>query len=452
MNCNSYKKESSESNYISWKEHTIDDYELSGNKISGGDGLVMADIDMDGFEDIISVHESDWKYDGIPRGHLRIAFGSNDPDIFYLTTIGEGQEVGGIEDVAVVDLNKDGFLDIIAACELSHITYFENPGKNIRTHYWKRLIPEITKNRGSFIRVFTADLNKDGQSEIITANKGSQAGYAKGATPKPISYFEIIGNPLNNSSWKETVLLNVLVPINAQPIDIDNDGDLDILVGSRGENRIVLMENISQDSIQFQAHNINISKIANLNLPNVEVSGFNLDFYDINKDTLLDIIIKDNQENLIWLEQPPIFSKEWIPHNIGSISPDILVGFVTADINGNQLMDIIVGSYSKGARTKDGNVTVNDHLGSLAWFEQPTNLSKKWIFHPIVRRKRGMYDKFIAYDMDKDGDLDFVYTRGNSHPFDGVYWIEQIRSKENPTVFFKSERIKDSEKMPFINQ
>ena len=43
--------------YISWVEHRIDDEQINGGiPLRGGDGLVMADIDLDGFMDIASVH------------------------------------------------------------------------------------------------------------------------------------------------------------------------------------------------------------------------------------------------------------------------------------------------------------------------------------------------------------------------------------------------------------
>ena len=38
--------------YISWREHIIDAARAAGVPFSGSDGLVMGDIDRDGFEDV----------------------------------------------------------------------------------------------------------------------------------------------------------------------------------------------------------------------------------------------------------------------------------------------------------------------------------------------------------------------------------------------------------------
>ncbi len=54
------------------------------------------------------------------------------------------------------------------------------------------------------------------------------------------------------------------------------------------------------------------------------------------------------------------------------------------------------------------NVGKNDALGRIGWFEHPGDATGTWTRHDISRRKRGMYDKFIARDLDADGDTDFV--------------------------------------------
>ena len=60
---------------------------------------------------------------------------------------------------------------------------------------------------------------------------------------------------------------------------------------------------------------------------------------------------------------------------------------------------------------------------------------------------RGMFDQFIARDMDGDGDTDLVGTRGNSGRLDGVFWLEQVRSAQ-PRAAFAPARAQESRPLP----
>lgn len=85
--------------------------------------------------------------------------------------------------------------------------------------------------------------------------------------------------------------------------------------------------------------------------------------------------------------------------------------------------------------------------GRAAWFQNPGRVVADWERHDISRRVRGMYDGFIAWDMDNDGDLDIVTTRGNSGHYDGVLWLEQVRSTA-PDKAFSPARNSDSRALP----
>ncbi|MDA2930701.1 hypothetical protein MYX84_12280 [Acidobacteria bacterium AH-259-O06] len=69
--------------------------------------------------------------------------------------------------------------------------------------------------------------------------------------------------------WKEHVLTRVVVPINSRPVDLDGDGDLDILGGSRYESRIFWFENLGQEEIRFRERRGAISTIGALLQPTI---------------------------------------------------------------------------------------------------------------------------------------------------------------------------------------
>ena len=453
--------------YISWREHRIDDEEFSGGvPIRGGDGIAIDDIDGDGLEDLVTAHED--------SNHIRIAFSNGSPDEWMLRTIAEGESAGAVEDVALIDLNHDGYLDVVAACEDAHLVYLQNPGEQARTGQWKALIPEFSRGRGSWVRVFAADIDGDGRAELTGANKGTadvvrlEAGDAdNGAT----SLIRVVGNPLDSTSWQETVLYQEGVPNTALPVDIDGDGDIDVIAAKRIRQQVVIIENLSvgeQGEVRTQVNPIEI-------LPGFDApagwrglsNAFHADIADINSDGHLDILVNVleladdpgfRHAGLGWLMQGESLDAPWVFHRIGNTLPDWVIGIHVTDIDGDGDQDVVTGGYS-GINIIDGtysgasrdfddpSVTAASSVGRIAWFENPGNVSGAWLRHDVSRRTRGMFDMYVSRDLDGDGDIDLISTRGNSGEYDGVFWLEQVRTTA-PAPSFTPARAVESRALP----
>lgn len=458
--------------FISWVEHRIDDEQINGGiPIRGGDGLAVFDLDQDGFADIVSVHED--------SNHLRVAFSGGPSKTWELKTLAQGTDVGAIEDVAIGDINGDGWPDIVAACEEAHLIYLQNPGAASRTAEWERLIPLITQGRGSWLRVFIADLNGDGQNDIMAANKGSSdiIDPSLPTSARPSSLFRIVGNPLNNSAWQEQEISREIVPNTAMPVDIDRDGDLDVLTAGRLTQTLFIQENLGTDhsgQISVQTRPIKID--AGLPVPpdwSARSSAFQNAFADLDADGRDDLILAVYETpadipgtplmaGLAWLKQPASLDQPWTYYPIGQMHPDVVIGIGMADIDEDGDLDAIVGGYSglnivKGGYSgasrdyDDVGVTASSTTGRIAWFENPGDARQSWTRHDISRRVRGMYDDFIPRDMDGDGDVDFISTRGNSGEFDGVFWLEQVRHAEPEKAFTPAHDL-DSKALPLPPQ
>ena len=453
--------------YISWREHRIDDEGINGGiSIRGGDGIAAGDIDGDGLEDFVTAHED--------SNHIRIAFSNGSTEEWVLRTVAEGKSAGAVEDVALIDLNNDGYLDIVAACEDAHLLYLQNPGQQARVGEWKALIPEFSRGRGSWLRVFAADIDGDGSTDLTAANKGTadvvrlDAGDTdNGAT----SLIRVVGDPLDSTSWEETVLYQKGVPNTALPVDIDGDGDIDVIAAKRVRQQIVVIENqgvSKRGVVKTKTKPIQI-------LPGFDVpagwrglsNAFHADMADINADGRLDLLVNVleladdplfRHAGLGWLEQGENLDDPWIFHRIGNTLPDWVIGIHITDIDGDGDQDVVTGGYSginiiEGAYSgasrdfDDPSVTPASSVGRIAWFENPGNIRNRWLRHDVSRRTRGMFDMYVSRDLDGDGDMDLIATRGNSGEFDGVFWLEQIRSK-TPAPSFIPARKAESRPLP----
>ncbi len=430
--------------YISWQEHLIDDETLGGSvPVRGGDGLRMADLDHDDVLDMISIHGK--------SSYVRVVFGSDDVDTWFRLSLAEGDEVREPRDLAVGDLNGDGFADAVVACGTGHLLYLENPGGIVRGFRWGRVIPAATTGRGSFDRVSLADLDGDGRPDVLAVNGGEGRGSIADTTGPGISWFTLPPDPLEGEAWSEHVVLKNEQAVNARPIDLDADGDLDIVAGTGESRPLVWFENTPAEStgdaeesiagVSFSARDF----WGDEGPTGARPDGSRMDFGDLNADGRVDLVTlsADDPSELLWIEQPSDLSASWSLHSLGTISPDRVTHFRIVDINGDKKLDVIVGSrgveISDEAVEDDKAATAANPSGRIAWFENPGKAAGSWARHDISRRAQGSYVGFVPYDVDEDGDVDFFVTRGGSGKFDGLIWLQQLHSGA-PAIQFTPAR------------
>ena len=227
------------------------------------------------------------------------------------------------------------------------------------------------------------DLNNDGKIDILAA------GYDNTVSPKVKVYINNGTTLIENSTWDEN--LTAVYRGSVALGDIDNDGDLDlVLTGNNGSggiskvyinNGTTLLENSTWES----------------NLTDVDAYGSSISLNDMNNDGKLDLIIVGagiESKNGIYINNGTCFVKNssWL-ESLPKVGQTDLGTIAIGDYNSDGYLDIVFGGGFPGniyfkAYTNNGSA-INEN------FTWESNL------FPGIGQS-----SFILGDVDNDGDLD----------------------------------------------
>ena len=181
---------------------------------------VLIDLDEDGDFDFVS-HVND--------GSNKIVWYENDGSENFTQNI-IANDYGA--QIAVADLDEDGDYDVIGADYTNgHINWYENNGSESFT---KNTIDNSDMTNAWDIKV--GDVDGDGDLDVV----GMASTNNSTADDKIVLY-------RNNGSEAFTEFVvddDLNRPYKFRMTDIDNDGDLDMMVGSRDEDKVIWYENV----------------------------------------------------------------------------------------------------------------------------------------------------------------------------------------------------------------
>ncbi|MCH8046341.1 MAG: VCBS repeat-containing protein, partial [Planctomycetes bacterium] len=182
-------------------------------------------------------------------------------------------------------------------------------------------------------------------------------------------------------------------------VDLDGDGDMDVLSASEGDDRIAWYEN--DGSERFTAHDVNTPapKFSFFEDGNAD-NARSVFAADLDGDGDMDVLSASSHDDRIaWYENDG--SQNFTQHNVNTPDPDYMFN----DIDGNA-----DGANSVFAADVDGDGDIDVLSASanddrIAWYENDG--SGHFVAHTISTAADGAASVFAA-DVDGDGDIDVL--------------------------------------------
>jgi len=277
----------------------------------GGADVVVADMDADGDLDIVSASSGD----------NTIAWYENDgaADPTW-SAVDIATSANGAYSVDVADMDGDGDLDIVSASDTDNtIAWYEHDGTANPSWTAADIATNVDGARGLSV----ADMDGDGDFDIVSAARDDDA----------IDWFENDGAA--DPTWtKANIATSADGALDAKVADMDGDGDMDIISASHLDDTIAWYENDGAADPTWTAANIATDADGAVDLEAADMDG----------DGDMDIIAGSRLDDTVsWYENDGAADPTWTATDIdtsGDWVRDVHIG----DLDGDGDLDIVVAS------------------------------------------------------------------------------------------------------------
>jgi hypothetical protein len=240
--------------------------------------------------------------------------------------------IPGAYDVEVVDLDGDGDLDVAASTWALSKKYVwcENPGDPINAAEWKLHLIEDKVGETRTIRA--GDFNGDGKPDLLGSARDVGL----------VVWYENPGDPRTATWIKHVVDKAAHQPAHGMPVDLDGDGDLDVImangmIAQGPSTEIVWYENVGKPGkgTDWTKHKI-VSPFE---------GAFEAFAIDLDADGDLDVAATawGPKGQFAWFENSGDPKGKWTMHSLKTNWP-MANQVIAADLDGDKRPDLIAGA------------------------------------------------------------------------------------------------------------
>lgn len=364
------------SNKIAWLKNIDGNGTFSApviiSVLAGGiSSISTSDIDNDGDMDIISASEYDNQVVWYRNTNGLGAF--SDENVITSNAI-------ATKSVLVNNINNDNSKDILytSTNEIGWLSNSDGLGNFSNQQL-------ITTKAFGVQDVIMADLDGDGKNDIISASKNDN---------KVAWHKNMDGN--GNFGRQVIIARSLKFPYNLYPGDFDGDNDIDVLVNSQHDAKIIWIENVNGLGFYSKEHIVT----ENTNTGNFLPAACPI---DIDGDGDLDIASSKGTV-LLWYENVDGLGDFTIEHIINNSNTSVITLIRSQDLDGDGDKDIVTGVYD---------------TGKIAWYE---NLDSNGTFgiEQIIPNTIGSTSSLTSLeiaDMDGDNYKDIIASSFNNNTY-----------------------------------